>query len=207
MRRWRWTAEHCFNQLLTVGVHLSLLSDGKLKIRAPGTLDLNRVLSVIRKYKPGLMRILRRVDQPPSRGGHSNATLGESPAAVPAGLQETLDAVRGAFEDFTVEIVSVSECAQTPSDSATTTMSSSRQERLAVFGLTKVIAVSMTPPLEWDGLTGEPGEVFITTRIPTPTAGAIVDTGRLLPGGAVLGRGYRYWLSQAREDPECVETA
>ena len=59
MTYWQWTAEDCFYQLRAVGVELSLGPGGKLKYRAPAHLNMRPMLPVIRKYKPGLIRILR----------------------------------------------------------------------------------------------------------------------------------------------------
>jgi len=57
---WHWTAENCFSQLQSIGVELSIGDNGNLVVDAPKDLELTQddMLRVIRKYKPGLMRIL-----------------------------------------------------------------------------------------------------------------------------------------------------
>ena len=57
--RWEWTTADCLAQLQVLGVRLSVGDNGKLVVDAPADLELTEdMLRVIRKYKPGLMRIL-----------------------------------------------------------------------------------------------------------------------------------------------------
>ena len=104
MTRHVWTARHCYEQLRIVGVKLSLSPDGKnLKIKAPGDLNLQRMIPVIRKYKPGLVRILREAQSPKPRP----ARAGIPPTGMPAGMKKTVEAVMAEFADMGVEVVDV----------------------------------------------------------------------------------------------------
>jgi len=58
--RQNWTAQDCFRQLSIIGVDLTLLPGGKLKGVAPESLDVTPMLPVIRSYRAGLIRILRK---------------------------------------------------------------------------------------------------------------------------------------------------
>ena len=63
MTRHVWTAQNCYEQLRIVGVKLSLSPYGKLKVKAPGDLNLTPMIPVIRKYKPGLIRIIKEAER------------------------------------------------------------------------------------------------------------------------------------------------
>ena len=57
--RWEWTAHDCLVQLACIGVRLSVGDDGKLVVDAPEDLEITEaMLSVIKKYKSGMIRII-----------------------------------------------------------------------------------------------------------------------------------------------------
>ena len=56
-----WTARDCLTQLHLLGVRLSVGLDDNLIVDAPASLEMtDAMLSVIRKYKPGLLKILKQ---------------------------------------------------------------------------------------------------------------------------------------------------
>lgn len=64
MTRRGWTAEDCHRQLGHTGLKLSLGPDDRLILDAPLHIEITPdMIRVVRKFKPGLLKILREIQQ------------------------------------------------------------------------------------------------------------------------------------------------
>ena len=83
------TPADCLSQLRCVGIGVELSEAGTLKLKAPDGIDLAPMLPVVKRNKPGIVRLLR--DDMPVQSRRLGVPTGELPSSALAVVQQVRD--------------------------------------------------------------------------------------------------------------------